>query len=74
MFLGTHQDNMDDMVNKGRQAKGQRIATAMLTFEQVTEIRRRYRSGDNRRGISRDFGISQGYLWKLCNGQYRQDA
>lgn len=40
LFLGTHQDNMDDMVKKNRQArnKGELSGSAKLTDEQVLEI------------------------------------
>lgn len=43
LFLGTHQDNMDDMKNKGRNGKTNGstgvISRAKLTEEQVLEIR-----------------------------------
>ncbi len=57
LFLGTHQDNMADKVQKGRQARGESHGAythpesrrrgelngrAKLTAENVTEIRRRY--------------------------------
>lgn len=48
LFLGTHQDNVDDMIAKGRKivARGESQHCSKLTAEQVTEIRRRYASGN----------------------------
>jgi hypothetical protein len=42
LFLGTHQDNMSDMVAKGRQIffKGETNFNAKLTQKHVTEIKR----------------------------------
>lgn len=42
LFLGTHQDNATDKVEKGRQSKGVRSITAKLTDDQVREIRALY--------------------------------
>lgn len=39
LFLGTHQDNMDDMAVKGRTAKGCRQGFAKLTDQAVRDIR-----------------------------------
>ncbi len=41
LFLGTHQDNMDDASEKGRVGNG----TRRLTFEQANEIKGRYAVG-----------------------------
>lgn len=40
LFAGTRQDNIADMVSKGRQAKGEKIGRAKLTKEEVETIRR----------------------------------
>ena len=47
LFLGTHQDNMDDMINKkrDRHLKGEDSALSKLTDENVREIRSLYKSG-----------------------------
>lgn len=50
LFIGTVQDNSDDMVNKGRQARehglpGENNPNALLTNEQAREIRLAYASG-----------------------------
>lgn len=58
LFLGTHQDNMDDMAQKGRRIRlignanpahqhpeirqGERNGRAKLTVDEVLDIRRRY--------------------------------
>jgi hypothetical protein len=38
LYWGTQKDNMEDMVNKNRQAKGEKIATCVLTEEKVLQI------------------------------------
>lgn len=42
LVLGTHQDNMNDMTGRARQAKGVAIANSVLTEEQVVFIREHY--------------------------------
>jgi hypothetical protein len=46
LFLGTHQDNVDDMVRKGRSTRGEANSHAKLTADNVLEIRRVMRSGN----------------------------
>lgn len=48
LFVGTYQDNVDDMIAKGRQKKalGENAGRAKLTEVQVMEIRKRYAAGD----------------------------
>jgi hypothetical protein len=43
LWLGTNDDNMADMVSKGRQVKGGRAKNASLTDKQAEEIRRLWR-------------------------------
>lgn len=57
LFLGTRQDNSDDMVRKGRSARGERAAFAKLTASDVQEIRRRYAVGEGTASIGGRFGI-----------------
>jgi len=40
LWVGTHQDNMDDKVDKGRQSKGESHGMSRLTEKQVREILR----------------------------------
>jgi len=42
---GTHQENMDDMVLKNRQTRGETNASSKLTETQVLEIRKKYADG-----------------------------
>jgi hypothetical protein len=50
LFLGTGQDNMDDMVSKGRSLKGEKSPMHKLTEEEVLEIRSLYQSGEFSQG------------------------
>lgn len=45
LFLGTHQDNENDKISKGRQAVGSKSGSSKLTEKQVSEIRGRYNTG-----------------------------
>ena len=47
LWLGTHQQNMDDMVNKGRQSHslGEDASQSKLNTRKVLKIRRLYKTG-----------------------------
>lgn len=57
---GTTRDNSDDMVARGRarHAKGSAVNTAILTEQQVADIKRRYVRG-NGAALGREYGVSQ---------------
>jgi hypothetical protein len=59
LFLGTQQDNMDDMIAKGRSAKGEKNPHAILTEDIVMQIREaiRVRQG-TLADVARLFGIT----------------
>jgi len=70
LFLGTNLDNIEDMITKGRQAKGpdkraykgEANKRAVLSAEQVKEIRRRCANGENQDELARVYGVSQGHI------------
>lgn len=68
LWVGTRQDNVDDMVRKGRQARGLRVAGAKLTDEQIRDIKTSKESGV---ALSKRYGVSQGYISDLRNGKKR---
>jgi len=59
LFLGTHKDNMDDMIKKNRQAVGSKCGASKLTDDQVRNIR-----ADNRyqKDIAKDFNVSRSLI------------
>lgn len=60
LFLGTHQDNMDDMNTKGRNAqpRGEAHSAAKLSDLVVREMRQARARGEGLRAIARRIGIS----------------
>lgn len=57
MELGTHQDNMKDMVDRGGSCKGIKNSNAILNEEDVKEIRRLAYMGFKRIDICEMFGL-----------------
>ena len=58
LYLGTNDENMADMVARGRHSHGERAATARLTARQVIEIRERHAAGGvSKRQLAREFGV-----------------
>lgn len=60
LHIGTGQDNMDDMVARGRQVKGTVQHLAVLTEDLVLEIRARYKPRckiNGTRALAKEFGI-----------------
>lgn len=66
LFLGDHGDNMADMVQKGRSARGAKNRAAKLTEDQVRAI-----VDDRRvqRVIAMDYGITQAAVSMIQNGK-----
>lgn len=68
LFLGTTQNNTQDKVNKGRQAKGEIIGTSKLTDEEVIEIRLKYKTNKyTQRRLAGEYGINQRVIWYIVN-------
>ena len=66
LFLGSRQDNMDDMVKKGRQARGARHGSAKLSESQVLAIREDARV---HRLIAQEYGVSQSVVSNIKTGK-----
>lgn len=82
LFLGTHQDNDQDKINKGRHPKGSNTYNAKLNEEQVSIIKRRYLDGEKQVPLAKEFGVPRstidnlvrGKTWKHIQPASRQNA
>lgn len=70
LFLGTQFDNMQDMIQKGRNAntKGDNNPRAALTEGEVIEIRNLYVSGWSRKDLSRHFSTPPSTISNILRG------
>lgn len=64
LFIGSQADNMRDMIEKGRQARGERVHRARLTADQVRAIRA---STDSERTLARAFGVTSTNIHHIRN-------
>lgn len=64
LFLGTHQDNMDDRSKKDRQCRGERYPKAKLKDQDISDIRRDYRYG-NGQLLADKYGIGKTMLHNI---------
>lgn len=77
--IGTQADNIDDMVRRGRQARGVANGLAKLTPETVRAIRARYTPGSKGgrgvtsatsvRGLAREHGVDTTVIRKIIQGK-----
>jgi hypothetical protein len=63
--LGTTQDNVDDMKNRGRMAVGEMYPRTKRTAAEVLEIRRLFENGMSRREIAEKFNIPRSSVISL---------
>jgi hypothetical protein len=63
LFLGTNQDNMDDMMRKGRKTVDNTYKRK-LTDEQVRDIRTSSLSGSK---LGKIYGLGQSSIWMIKN-------
>ena len=66
LFLGTFEDNMADMVMKGRQARGNNKPHSKLNAEMVREIRQSDATQDE---IAKSFGVSRSLISMVRSGK-----
>jgi hypothetical protein len=73
LFLGTVQDNSDDMVRKGRAAKrdqsGERNGAAKLAASDVEAIRAKILSGLTNVAIAAQYGVTHQIISKIRRGR-----
>lgn len=67
LFLGTHDDNMQDASEKGRWACGEKQWMSKLTAAQVVEIRRLRSNGIKLKVIAEEFGVSTPTICQIIN-------
>ena len=76
LYLGDHEQNVADKVDRGRQVDGERHGRAKLTAEEVEEIRRRYifpscegAHDSNARTLAKEFGVDRKQIQRLARGE-----
>lgn len=69
LFLGTSAENVRDMLDKGRGARGAMLPHTKLTPAQVQDIREKYKSGVLQRELASEYGVSQGHISGLVNNR-----
>jgi len=71
LFTGTHKDNTQDAISKGRWLIGELANGAKLTNAQADEIRKRYRARANSGLLAAEFGVTAKHIWAVANGKVR---
>ena len=70
LMTGTNRDNSDDMLNAGRQRKGEDVNTAKLNESQVLEILQRFSIGKHtKQALSEDYNVSRSTISLIVNGK-----
>jgi len=71
LFLGSNQDNMSDMANKGRSRKsiGVLNPSVKLTEEQVREIKLRLKNGESVVSMEDDYPVGRELLYHIKNNR-----
>jgi hypothetical protein len=70
LYLGKPKDNTKDMFDRGRAkpVHGETHPLTSLTEQQVIEIRRRYRDGENPKDFADDFGMKWESIYRIARG------
>lgn len=69
-FIGTHQDNATDMVQKGRSMIGEKNNRSKLKTNDIIEIKKMNKSGIKGIEIAKKFNVSKHAIYRIINGLY----
>lgn len=69
LFLGTHQDNMRDMVKKGRKTSGEKHPHSKVTWKMVEQIKKLRLDGATQTSIAAAVGICKSHVGRILNGE-----
>ena len=69
LFLGTQQDNVADMVMKGRAANREAHSQAKLTMAKVLEARTRHTAGESSTSMAPGYGVARRTLDRAIRGE-----
>jgi len=74
LSIGTHKDNMQDMIKAGRQVKeapyfvGEKHPGAKLTLAQVKVIRAKLAKGANQKDLAEKYGVARQTIGNIATG------
>lgn len=75
LFEGTKDENLEDMVKKGRSAHGENRPDAKLPDKSATSIRRKYKTGDyTQRQLADEYNIDQSWVSRIIQRKARRHA
>lgn len=79
LFLGTHNDNMHDMYQKGRRIQvpsyGEKHGKHKLSDAQVADIRERYAQGSvSQDALAKEYDVSQRQIWRIVRLKQRKPS
>jgi len=69
LFVATHKQNMEDMVAKNRQARGERAGACKLRDQEIIDIRARASRGESQKSIAMSFGLNPSHVSRIVNGK-----
>lgn len=68
LFVGTHEDNTQDAVRKGRISRGSSRHNARLSEKDIPEVRRRLAIGESYSSVAALFGVSAALIGDVARG------
>ena len=75
LFLGTHQDNQRDKINKRRHSRAEAVHSAKLTMARATAIRILYARGDHTiPQLAGLYGLDEKTMWALLKARAWLDS
>lgn len=78
LYIGTQQDNVNDMMSRGRHGYGDNYGSAhpssKLTGDQVREIKRRIAQGESQSSVAKDYPVGRSQIANIIScGSWKRE-